>query len=258
MTGFIKIGGMIQRRSHSYEYATGSGSGDVQALLRALSSMGVVPRNLSAKTVYDPSYSVGKFLDGMYPAPYGVNVDLLTALAPVGGSGISQDPLASTLNNYDGFETKSAGYAMASLSLGDNLSIVPGVRYQNLTTHYTGFRGMEVTRGVQGKDTTVTVPHGLWLPMVHVRYQPTEWLQLRAAYTNTLVYSDYSTLSPRYMISVAGSDYLQQFRDQTGDVGEYRSGRGAPQQRDRPPVVQRLPQKDQRAGFLLDSFPVAI
>ncbi len=204
MTGSIKIGGMIQRRNHSYEYATGSGSGDVQALLRALASMGVAARNLSAKTVYDPSYSVGKFLDGVYPAPYAINVDLLTTLAPVGGSGISQDPLASTLNNYDGFETKSAGYAMASLSLGDNLSIVPGVRYQNLTTHYTGFRGIEVTRGVQGKDTTVTVPHGLWLPMVHVRYQPTEWLQLRAAYTNTLVYSDYSTLSPRYMISVTG------------------------------------------------------
>jgi TonB-dependent receptor len=204
MTGFIKIGGMIQRRDHSYEYATGSGSGDVQALLRALASIGVSARSVSAKTVYDPSYSVGRFLDGVYPAPYAVNIDLLTALAPIGGRGNSQDPLASTLNNYDGFETKSGGYAMVSLSLGDNLSIVPGARYQNLTTHYTGFRGKEVVRGIQGKDTTVTVPHGLWLPMVHVRYEPTEWLQLRAAYTNTLVYSDYSTLSPRYMISMAG------------------------------------------------------
>ena len=205
MTGFIKIGGMIQRREHRYEYTTGSGSGDVQALLGALASMGVVTGNLSAKTVYDPSYSVGAFFDGAYPAPYAIDVDLLTTLAPEGGSGISRNPLASTLNNYDGFETKSAGYAMASLSLGDNLSILPGVRYQNLTTHYTGFRGIEVTRGVQGKDTTVSVPHGLWLPMVHVRYQPTEWLQLRAAYTNTLVYSDYSTLSPRYMISTTGA-----------------------------------------------------
>ena len=91
-------------------------------------------------------------------------------LKPSHGLSDNLDPLALTLDNYDGFETKSAGYAMASLSLGDNLSIVPGVRYQNLTTHYTGFRGMEVTRGVQGKDTTVTVSHGLWLPMVHVRF----------------------------------------------------------------------------------------
>ena len=204
ITGTIKIGGMIQRRNHSYQYATGSGLGDVQALFRALASMGVTSRSLSARTLYDPSYAVGTFLDGAYPAPYAVNVDLLTSLAPAGGSGISRDPLSSTLNNYDGFETKSAGYAMANLSLGDNLSIVPGVRYQNLTTNYTGYRGIEVFRGVQGKDTTVSVPHGLWLPMVHVRYQPTEWLQVRAAYTNTLVYSDFSTLSPRYMISLAG------------------------------------------------------
>lgn len=147
---------------------------------------------------------MGKFLDGEFPAPLAVNVDMLMALAPDGGSGITRDVLSSTLNNYDGYETKSAGYAMASLALGDEISIVPGVRYQNLTTHYSGYRGMEVFRGVQGKDTTVSVPHGLWLPMVHVRYQPTDWLQMRVAYTNTLVYSDYSTLSPRYMITLAG------------------------------------------------------
>jgi TonB-dependent receptor len=203
----LKIGGMIQRRSHSYELESGSGSGDVQALLNTLASSGISVRNFSASTLFDPSYSVGKFLAGAYPAPYAVNVDLLTTLAPAGvdGRGISVDRLSSTLNNYDGYETKSAAYAMASLSIGDNISVVPGVRYQNLTTHYTGFRGMEVPRSVQGKDTTVSVPHGLWLPMVHVKYQPTEWLQLRAAYTNTLVYSDYSTLSPRYMISESGS-----------------------------------------------------
>lgn len=204
LTGSVKTGGMIQRRDHSYDYTAGSGNGDVAALYRALAAMGVGVRTLSAQSVYDPSYAVGTFLGGAYPAPYAVNVDLMGTLAPEGGSGISVDPLSSKLNNYDGYETKSAGYVMASVSVGDELSIVPGVRYQHLTTHYTGYRGIEVTRGVQGKDTTVSVPHGLWLPMVHLKYQPAEWLQLRAAYTRTLVYSDYSTLSPRYMISVAG------------------------------------------------------
>jgi TonB-dependent receptor len=204
VSGSIKIGGMLQRREHSYDYTSGSGSGDIQALFRAMAANGTVPRSLSAKVLSDPSYAVGNFLEGEFPAPYAVNVDMLRTLAPEGGSGITRDALSSTLNNYDGFETKSAGYAMANLSLGDNISVVPGVRYQNLTTHYSGYRGMEVFRGIQGKDTTVSVPHGLWLPMVHVRYQPTEWLQMRVAYTNTLVYSDYSTLSPRYMISLAG------------------------------------------------------
>jgi TonB-dependent receptor len=204
LSGSIKVGGMIQRRSHTYEFESASGSGDVQSLLRAFAGMGVFPRSLNAKTFFDPSYSVGHFLEGTYPSPYAVNVDLLTSLTPATGTGRSKDPLSSTLNNYDGYETKSAGYLMANIAVGDQLSFVPGVRYQIMTTNYTGFRGMEVFRGIQGKDTTVSVPHGLWLPMVHLRYQPTEWLQLRAAYTNTLVYSDYSTLSPRYMISLMG------------------------------------------------------
>ncbi len=63
---------------------SGSGSGDVQALLECT----CIHRDLSTKplreTVFDPSYSVGKFLGGMYPAPYAVNVDLLTTLAPAG------------------------------------------------------------------------------------------------------------------------------------------------------------------------------
>ncbi|HLP18637.1 MAG TPA: TonB-dependent receptor, partial [Bacteroidota bacterium] len=204
MTGSIKIGGMIQRRNHKYEYTIGWGSGDVQALLNAINSSTVSYRTLYARSVYDPSYAAGKFLRGAYPTPYALNVDLLTTLAPIGGSGISSYPVASMLANYDGYETKSAAYAMAILSLGDNLSIVPGVRYQNMTTHYSGWRGRQVYNGVQGEVATVSVPHGFWLPMVHVRYQPMDWLQLRAAYTNTLVYSDYSTLWPRYYISLQG------------------------------------------------------
>jgi len=205
ISGSIRIGGMIQRREHSYEYDAGSASGAVQTLLRSLASSGVVPRTLTAKSLFDPSYAAGRFLEGTFPAPYALNVDMLTTLVPAGWDGITSDPLSSTLNNYDGFETKSAGYAMATLAIGEDLTLVPGVRYQNLTTHYSGWRGIEVTRGVQGAVTTVSVPHGLWLPMFHVRYQPTEWLQLRGAYTNTLIYSDYSTLSPRYLVAISGA-----------------------------------------------------
>jgi TonB-dependent receptor len=201
VTGTVKLGGMVQRRAHEYDYTMASGSGDVGAMLRALPSLGVTGRSLSATTFYDPSYFMGMFLHGQYPAPYPINVDLMEALLPIGRGGILQNTFASTLNNYEGYETKSAGYVMATFALGDLISFLPGARYQNMTTHYTAYRGMEVFRGYQGKDTTVSVPHGMWLPMIHVRYQPTDWLQLRAAYTKTLMYSDYSTLTPRSMIS---------------------------------------------------------
>ena len=204
LSGSVKLGGMWQRREHSYEYAVGSGAGDIQGVMRTLAAMGTPARSLTARAVYDPSYAMGRFLDGAFPAPYGVNVDLLTGLAPAGWSGLTMNTIPSTLNNYDGYEVKTAGYAMATFTLGDDLTILPGIRYQNLTTHYSGYRGMEVFRGIQGKDTTVSVPNGLWLPMFHVRYQLTDWLQLRGAYTNTLIYSDYSTLAPRYFLASSG------------------------------------------------------
>jgi TonB-dependent receptor len=192
---------MIQRRTHEYDYTYFSGA-DVGAMLRTLSSLGITARSLNAKTFFDPSYSVGGFLGGVWPSPYPINIGLMETLLPSARGGFQKNAISSTLNNYDGFETKQAAYAMATVNIGDDLSILPGVRYQILTTNYTAWRGIEVFRGVQGKDTTVHVPHGLWLPMLHVRYQPWAWLQLRAAYTNTLTYSDYSTLTPRYFITL--------------------------------------------------------
>jgi TonB-dependent receptor len=114
--------------------------------------------------------------------------------------------LASTINDYDGTETKSAGYAMVTLNIGDQISILPGIRYQNLTTTYTAMRGLIVPGNrLQGGDTTLTQAHGYWLPMLHLRYRPLDWLQLHFAYTNTLNYPDYSTITPRYLI---GTGYI--------------------------------------------------
>jgi TonB-dependent receptor len=90
---------------------------------------------------------------------------------------------------------------MFTLNIGDNVRILPGVRYQNLTTTYSAFRGRLLPgEQIQRSDTTVTQSHGYWLPMVHARYQPLEWLQIHFAYTNTLNYPDYSTITPRYMV----------------------------------------------------------
>jgi TonB-dependent receptor len=120
--------------------------------------------------------------------------------------GYQLNVLGTRINDYDGTEDKSAGYAMMTLNIGDQVAILPGIRYQNLTTTYSAARGMIVPGNkLQGGDTTVTQAHGYWLPMVHLRYKPSEWLQLHFAYTNTLNYPDYSTITPRYLI---GTGYI--------------------------------------------------
>jgi hypothetical protein len=43
--------------------------------------------------------------------------------------------------------------------------------------------------------------------MVHLRYKPLDWLQIHFAYTNTLNYPDYSTITPRYLIGTGFVSY---------------------------------------------------
>jgi TonB-dependent receptor len=224
LSSSIKFGGMWQHRARSYDYTQNDGSAwhedvMIHALTTAypgllLATRGANPGDISFLNFVYGGYSYGDFLNGQYSMPYPIDVGMMWMLLPVAKAtpmfgdrgGYRPDALASTINDYDGTEDKSAGYAMLKVNLGDEISIVPGIRYQNLTTTYTGMRGILVPGNkIQGDDTTVTQAHGYWLPMVHLRYTPLEWLQVHFAYTNTLNYPDYSTLTPRFLV---GTGYI--------------------------------------------------
>jgi TonB-dependent receptor len=217
----IKIGGMWQHRTRSYDYNINSGSAwhedlMINAFLKAYPWLTLYGGDLAFQNFVYNGYDYGTFLNGDYNLPYPINVDMMWMLIPVAKAttmtgfrgGYQPNHLGSTINDYDGTEDKSAGYAMMTFSIGDQLSIVPGARYQNLTTTYSALRGTIVPGNlIQGVDTTVTQVHGYWLPMLHVRYTPLEWLQLHFAYTNTLNYPDYSAISPRYLIGTGFISY---------------------------------------------------
>jgi TonB-dependent receptor len=222
----IKFGGMWQHRTRSYDFNENSGSAwHEDVMLKAFTDAypwlirttgGANPGDLSFMNFVYDGYSYGTFLNGDYTLHYPINVDLMWKLVPVAKAtpmfgdrgGYRPNVLGSTINDYDGTEDKSAGYAMLTLNIGDQVSILPGVRYQNLTTTYTAARGLIVPGNkLQGGDTTATQEHGYWLPMLHLRYKPLEWLQLHFAYTNTLNYPDYSTITPRYLIGTGFISY---------------------------------------------------
>lgn len=157
-------------------------------------------------------YEYGKFLNGEYSIAYPINPDLMWQLLPYAKvtsslEGYRRNNLASFVNDYSGDEKKSAAYVMFTLNVGDEITILPGARYQNLTTTYTAMRGRIVPAGIQGGDTTVTQAHGFWLPMLHLRYKPFDWLQLHFAYTNTLNYPDHRTITPRYFVGSSAISY---------------------------------------------------
>jgi len=218
----LKVGGAMQYRTRSYDNNVESGGnwwlGGVAPLLVLYPSYALPGTNLMGMPAFvDGSYAPGSFLGGEYPLPYEVKTGPMhqvldffqRSMSP--DNGYTANKLESVFNNYSGNEMKTAGFAMLTVNVGDDITILPGVRYQNLTTTYTAMRGRAVPGGIQGNDTTVTQRHGYFLPMAHVRYQPLEWLQVHAAYTNTLNYPDYSTITPRYYVGQAAI-YYNNFR----------------------------------------------
>ncbi len=91
---------------------------------------------------------------------------------------------------------------MATINIGQDITIIPGVRYQDLQTTYTAARGQEDQSSALGGpyfhyDTTLTVDHAYWLPDVNIRYKPLPWFDIRLSYSNTTAYPDYNSIIPR-------------------------------------------------------------
>jgi len=206
VSGSLKFGGTILHRTRDY---------DLNALDGGNYWLSSYPGLTSMYPFLDTGYDPKSYLNGEYPHPYSMKTDPMWDLLPSfrinGPESNNGNNMESSFNDYNGHETKSAGYAMLTVKIGEDIKLLPGVRYQNLTTTYQAMRGMAVPGGIQGGDTTVTQAHGYWLPMVHVRYSPLEWFTIHAAYTNTLNYSDYSTITPRYYIST-GVIYYNNYR----------------------------------------------
>jgi hypothetical protein len=206
VTGSLKFGGSVLHRTRDY---------DLNALDGGNYWLTTVPGLTSMFPLLDPGYDPKSYLNGDYPHPYSMKTDLVWGMLPTfrinGPESNNGNNMESKFNDYSGNETKSAGYAMLTIKIGEDIKVLPGVRYQNLTTTYTAMRGVAVPGGIQGNDTTVTQSHGYWLPMVHLRYSPLEWFTIHAAYTNTLNYPDYSTITPRYYVGY-GVVYYNNFR----------------------------------------------
>ena len=213
----IKFGGKFRYQTRSYEYETYDGQGLSLGSARAeddmISSYFNFPSNLATNIPIglfaDPSFSYGKFLDGDYTMISPLNYGMLSAAANLlvknaaqnGGTvAFGKDNYLSTASNYNGYENQSAAYVMTVVNVGPDITIIPGVRYQNLQTNYTASHGHQNSLAFlpyPHYDTTVTESHGYWLPDVSLRYKPTSWCDIRLSYSNTLAYPDYQALIPR-------------------------------------------------------------
>ena len=233
MSATISAGGQYRYtgRAHTESNVNGTlwNPGDAKlraAILATFPWMTQAPYNLNPNggaqipiaPFIDPKFNYGKFLRGDYTMGPGTNVDMIyrAILAVVDSSRVNNwntdvhpDNQALISNNYSGHENRSAAYLMATINIGPQITITPGVRYQGLQTVYTAPRiyNPNFKTGYPAVyphfDTTLTRYHGYWLPDVSVRYKPLPWFDVRLAYTSTLSYPDFSYITPLIVIGTS-------------------------------------------------------
>lgn len=214
--GYLKVGGKWRQKDREnvstayyrrYDLADGYET--------ALENMPKLSLSGDGKTIgiddfLDASYkNSGNFLRGLYPNCnfafalddammkqfYQTNQDLLYKL------------LSETVkNDYTGHEEIYAGYIMGEFNFGRWCTFIPGVRYDYTRMAYNAYSGAsvndsEATEQQFGFDpTSDTQSFGYLLPQIHLKVMPTEWMDIRMAYTQTLSRPDYDKLAPRTLI----------------------------------------------------------
>lgn len=228
--GDIKTGGKITYRTRENDvtryFARLSEGGNNAAAADYLTSIGVENPNtaLRFRDFQDNDYGSERgsyFLDGAY----GMDTVILSeymdgymSRAPQGWG----DPHVpdSRRFDYDARETLSAAYIMGDFNIGPRLTALVGVRYEHFDMDYDGsfvrqtsFTGEGQTdRTNPNLDTLNTAQRSVdnILPNLQLRYNFTDWLDLRAAYTRSLSRPNYNQLMPSIFIA---SD------DNVGDAG---------------------------------------
>ena len=111
----------------------------------------------------------------------------------------------SKMSDYHGKDDYLAWYFMPTLSFGRKFTFIPGIRYEHNKTIYTGVRGdgsqKAPSHGYDYHETTVTRENEFFLPMIHARYLPLDWFDVRASYTQTLSRPSYREFLPSWNIS---------------------------------------------------------
>ncbi|MEO1020970.1 MAG: TonB-dependent receptor [Bacteroidota bacterium] len=103
------------------------------------------------------------------------------------------------LRDYEAGETITSAYIMTEINVGERFTFIPGVRYEHTDNDYQGvFGDLAQELGLFGelRDTTGGQSYDGFFPMFQMRFQVTEAVSFRAAYTETLSRPNFFNLVP--------------------------------------------------------------
>ncbi|MEM9896003.1 MAG: TonB-dependent receptor [Bacteroidota bacterium] len=109
-------------------------------------------------------------------------------------------------SDYEADESITSGYLMAEFNFNSKLNILLGVRNETTRLDYIGYQiagstaSSEIEIGddplVLLTDSTLSRSYTEWLPSINLKYQVTDWMDIRAAATRTLSRPDFINMIP--------------------------------------------------------------
>ncbi len=115
------------------------------------------------------------------------------------------DDIFINSGDYNGGESILATYLMGQLNLGPKLTLIAGTRWEETDQSYTSFivtgspeEDDRDNNPLQGdiRSRTAGRSYREWLPMAHLKYKPSEWLDIRGAVTKTLARPNFFNIVP--------------------------------------------------------------
>ena len=152
-------------------------------------------------------YAPPKFLNGDYTLDkWGYNLPLLNTIGQQylldNPNGYYYDGAQTYNSDYDDAERLHAGYVMGEFNVGQALTVVPGVRYENLQGTYGAYvvyTNNNNQNGLAGQLPiwrSINTSHDNVLPSVNLKYKVSESVQIVGAYYENLARPNFSDLSP--------------------------------------------------------------
>jgi TonB-dependent receptor len=162
--------------------------------------------------------AASRSLLGLYTMTPLINVDALrlwydlTKNAQALGETQYGSSAAAVLQDYNVTERVSAGFLMNTFNIGQEVTMIAGVRMEKETDDYmakftngaVSNIGIRLSTPDPLKDTTATHSETIWLPNVQLSVRPTEFLTVRAAAYKALARPDYNLRLPGFYLSGSG------------------------------------------------------
>ncbi len=107
-------------------------------------------------------------------------------------------PWQIVANDYINNEKRSAAYSMAELNIGTSFSVTGGARFEEDVTKFTAYamKATESPVGQQYLTVHSNTENHYWLPDIQAKYDVSENIDIRYAYTQTLARPSYTANSP--------------------------------------------------------------